>query len=134
MDPMSDEARRGTEASGQSLTARISNVIVALHKDFYGKGPTEAKAVYHDDLVVVVLRGGFTRVEETLLAEGRGDAVFAQRAQLEQAMRDRYCEAIRELTAREVIGFMTAGQADPPMMLACFVLAPEEPLAGGDAA
>ena len=56
---------------GEARTA-ISNGLVALLKEFYGVGPTQAKTYYHDDLVVCLLRGGYTRVEETLLAGGRG--------------------------------------------------------------
>jgi uncharacterized protein YbcI len=58
---------------GDVLTA-ISDGIVALLKDFYGRGPTHAKSYYQDDLVVCLLRGGFTKVEQTLLDGGRGDA------------------------------------------------------------
>jgi len=35
--------------------------MVALLKEFYGRGPTRAKSYYEDDLVVSVLRGGFSR-------------------------------------------------------------------------
>jgi hypothetical protein len=44
----------------------------ALLKEFYGRGPTRAKSYYEDDLVVCLLRGGFSRVEQTLLEGGRG--------------------------------------------------------------
>lgn len=63
---------------GDVLTA-ISDEIVGLLKEFYGQGPTRAKSYYEDDLVVCVLRGGFSRVEQTLLAGGRGGAVIQQR-------------------------------------------------------
>ena len=53
------------------LTA-ISDGMVALLKEFYGRGPTRTKSYYEDDLVVCLLRGGFSRVEQTLLEGGRG--------------------------------------------------------------
>jgi hypothetical protein len=56
---------------GDVLTA-ISDGMVALLKEFYGRGPTRAKSYYEDDLVVCVLRGGFSRVEQTLLGEQWG--------------------------------------------------------------
>jgi len=59
------------------LTA-ISDGIVALMKEYYGRGPTRAKTYYEDDLVVCLLRGGFSRVEQTLLEGGRGSAVVTQ--------------------------------------------------------
>src|SRR5664279_386633 len=41
--------------------------MVALLKEFYGRGPTRTKSYFEDDLVVCVLRGGFSRVEQCLL-------------------------------------------------------------------
>jgi uncharacterized protein YbcI len=65
---------RPMERPGPSgdMRANISRRIVQLHKEFYGKGPTRAKTYYHDDVIVVLMRGAFTRVEETLLERGRG--------------------------------------------------------------
>jgi uncharacterized protein YbcI len=40
--------------------------MVALLSEFYGHGPTRTKSYYADDLVVCVLRGGFSRVGQTL--------------------------------------------------------------------
>ena len=64
------------ENHGDVLTA-ISDGMVALLKEFYGRGPTRTKSYYEDDLVVCVLRGGFSRVEQTLLDGGRGAAVIS---------------------------------------------------------
>ena len=74
---------------GDVLTA-ISDGMVALLKEYYGRGPTQAKTYYHDDLVVCLLRGGFTRVEQTLLDGGRGHAVIQQRMEFQEVMRERF--------------------------------------------
>ena len=47
------------DAHGEVLIA-ISDGIVALLKEFYGRGPTRTKSYYQDDLVVCLLRGGFS--------------------------------------------------------------------------
>jgi len=109
----------------QSTLATISNRVVRLHKEFYGKGPTKAKTYVHDDLVVVLLRGGFTKVEETLLREGRGDAVIGQRMQFQEVMQDRFKAVIEEELGRKVVGFMSGSQQDPDLIAEIFVLAPE---------
>jgi uncharacterized protein YbcI len=108
---------------GDELTA-ISDGLVALLKEFYGRGPTEAKSYYQDDLVVCLLRGGFSRVEETLLDGGRGAAVIDQRMQFQELMRNRFEEVIEAATGREVIGFMSGNQQQPDMMCEVFILAP----------
>jgi len=72
------------KSHGDVLTA-ISDGMVALLKEFYGRGPTRAKSYYEDDLVVCVLRGGFSRVEQTLLDGGRGAAVIQQRMEFQKS-------------------------------------------------
>jgi len=107
------------------LTA-ISDGMVALLKEFYGRGPTHAKSYYEDDLVVCVLRGGFSRVEETRLAGGRGDAVIQQRMEFQEVMRDRFAKVVEGATDKRVIGFMSGNQQDPDMMCEVFILAPTD--------
>lgn len=110
---------------GEVLTA-ISDGIVALLKEYYGRGPTQAKTYYHDDLVVCVLRGGFTRVEQTLLDGGRGRAVIEQRMAFQDVMRDRFIAVIEHATGRPVVGFMSGNQQDPDMICEVFVLSPSD--------
>src|SRR6202051_4544224 len=110
---------------GYVLTA-ISEGLVALLKEFYGRGPTRAKSYYEDDLVVCVLRGGFSRVEQTLLDGGRGQAVIQQRMEFQEVMRQRFAEVIEHATERRVIGFMSGNQQHPDLMCEVFILAPTD--------
>ena len=109
------------ENHGEILTA-ISDGLVGLLKEFYGRGPTQAKSYYDDDLVVCVLRGGFSQVEQTLLDGGRGDAVVEQRVAFQDLMRDRFEAVIENATGRPVVGFMSGNQQDPDMMCEVFML------------
>ena len=112
-------------AHGDVLTA-ISDGMVALLKDYYGVGPSQAKTYYHDDLVVCLMRGGFTRIEQTLLEGGRTAAVIQQRMEFQEVMRDRFVAVIEDATGRQVVGFMSGNQQDPDMICEVFVLAPTE--------
>ena len=112
-------------AHGDVLTA-ISDGLVALLKEFYGRGPTRAKSYYEDDLVVCLLRGGFTRVEQTLLEGGRGSSVIQQRMEFQELMRERFEAVIERATGRRVIGFMSGNQQDPDLMCEVFILAPTD--------
>jgi len=100
--------------------------MVALLKEYYGRGPTRAKSYYEDDLVVCVLRGGFSRVEQTLLEGGRGHAVIQQRMEFQELMRRRFETVIERATGRRVIGFMSGNQQHPDMMCEVFILAPTD--------
>ncbi len=112
-------------AHGDVLTA-ISVGMVALLKEFYGHGPTRVKSYYEDDLVVCLLRGGFSRVEQTLFEGGRGSSVIQQRMDFQDLMRSRFEAVIREATGRPVIGFMSGNQQDPDIMCEVFILAPTD--------
>jgi uncharacterized protein YbcI len=75
---------------------------------------------------VCVLRGGFSRVEQTLLEAGRGAAVIQQRMELQELMRERFEAVIEHATGRRVIGFMSGNQQHPDMMCEVFILAPTD--------
>ena len=113
------------QRAGEARTA-ISNGMVGLLKDFYGVGPTQAKTYYYDDLVVCLLRGGFTRVEQTLLEGGRTAAVIQQRMAFQEVMRERFVAVIEGATGRRVVGFMSGNQQDPDMICEVFVLTPTD--------
>jgi uncharacterized protein YbcI len=119
------EIHSASRAHGDVLTA-ISDGMVGLLKDFYGHGPTRAKSYYADDLVVCVLRGGFSRVEETLLEGGRGNSVIQQRMEFQEVMRERFARVIEDATGRQVIGFMSGNQQHPDLMCEVFILAPTD--------
>jgi len=70
-----------------------------LLKEFYGRGPTRTKSYFKDDLVVCVLRGSFSRVEQTLLDGGRGPVVIQQRMEFQEVMHGRSPASSRTLLA-----------------------------------
>ena len=104
----------------------ITDGLVALLKEFYGRGPDRAKTYVNHDLVVCLLRGGFTRVEQTLLDGGYGPEVIRQRMAFQEAMRPRFEKVVEDATGRKVIGFMSGNQQDPDMICEVFVLAPND--------
>ena len=119
------DAQSTTRTHGDMLTA-VSDGMVALLKEFYGRGPSRAKSYYEDDLVVCLLRGGFTRVERTLLEGGRGSSVIQQRMEFQELMRERFEAVIEGATGRKVIGFMSGNQQHPDMMCEVFILSPTD--------
>ena len=119
------DAHLTPRSHGDVLTA-ISDGLVGLFKEFYGRGPTRAKSYYQDDLVVCVLRGGFSPVEQTLLEAGRGAAVISQRMEFQDVMRERFESVIEDATGRRVIGFMSGNQQSPDIMCEVFILSPTD--------
>ena len=121
MEPQEGDPPEPVAESGDVRT-QISNGLVALLKEFYGRGPERTKSYVTDDLVVCVLRGGFTRVEQTLLEGGRGDDVIRQRMLFQQVMRARFEAVVEKATGRKVSGFMSGNQQEPDMICEIFVL------------
>jgi uncharacterized protein YbcI len=122
---MSGDDLDPTTATGDVRT-EISDGLVALLKEYYGRGPERTKTYVNDDLVVCLLRGGFTRVEQTLLEGGHGEDVIRQRMAFQQVMRERFERVVEHATGRRVIGFISGNQQDPDMICEVFVLAPND--------
>lgn len=125
-DSSSLESPPGEEQPGHgSRMAAISRRIVALLKEHYGKGPMRARTYHVEDLVVVLLYGGYTPVEKTLLEDGRSKAVMDQRAAFQEVMRPRFKQVIEQEMDRRVQAFMSTNHHDPNINAELFVLAPE---------
>jgi uncharacterized protein YbcI len=104
------------------LLADISNAMVGLKKEFYGKGPTKAKTYINDNYVFCVMQGGLTRNEETLLAAGQHDLVREYRLKFQEAMAAPTTEAIERLTGRKVTGYHSQVVFQPEHAFEIFVL------------
>src|SRR3954470_23374924 len=85
--PSADEGQMPYEPGG-SVRAALANAMVRMKKQYYGRGPTAAKAWLLDDYVFVAMEGGLTRNEETLLAAGKEDLVRNYRLAFQEAMSD----------------------------------------------
>jgi uncharacterized protein YbcI len=113
------------QASGPELST-ITVAMVKLHRRFYGKGPTEAKTYAINDTILCMLRGGFTTVEETLMADGKRDDVEHIRRSFQDTMKDRFVEVVEGTLDRKVIGYMSQIHADPDVAIELFLLEPRE--------
>ena len=127
---MTDEAGELIDAAGGtppgSLRAALANAMVGLKKRYYGRGPEAAKASILDDTyVLVVLEGGLTRNEETLLAAGKEDLVRQYRLTFQDVVGPSAMGAVQELTGRKVIGYHSQVVFDPMRAFEIFVLEPE---------
>jgi uncharacterized protein YbcI len=115
------------QLEGGRLLVAVSDGVVRLQRDFSGKGPTTCKAHWAgSDILVVMLRGGFTAAEQTLFEGGHGQSVRESRLKLQDTLEARMTEMIEELTGRRVVAVMSASHQDPDLSAALFVLEPED--------
>jgi uncharacterized protein YbcI len=133
-EKMDDDAERLTQPdwlkdvdSDQSdhphgVRAEVSNAMVGLKKNFYGKGPTKAKTFLNDNYVFCVMEGGLTRNEQTLIERGHEDLVRTYRLRFQEAMEGPTVEAIQRITGRNVIGYHSQIVFNPERAFEIFVL------------
>ena len=110
----------------------ISNRIVGMLREHYGRGPMKAKTYVLDDLVVCVLRDGFTAIEQTMMESGQSGRVVEMRREFQEMMGRRYKEMIEELTGSQVNAFLSQAHIEPDITLEVFIVDP--PLEGFGAA
>src|ERR687893_2191346 len=118
---MGAPAGDGEAERGQSLLAQLSNEMVRAQKEFFGKGPTEAKSYLLDDLLVIVMRGGLTTAEKTMLEFGQPDQVRQFRQLFENEMTQRLTDMIERLTGRKVLTYQSQIMFDPDLVVEMFV-------------
>lgn len=104
----------------------ISNAISRLHKEYVGRGPTNARTTIDANLVVCLLEGGYTRAEQTLEENDNGDVVAAGRLGLQDAMREGMMEAVQTILGRRVRSFMSANDLRRNLQVEVFVLDGDE--------
>ena len=109
--------------AGGKLLAAISNGIVAILREHYGRGPMKAKTYALDDIIVVVMRGsGFTPLEQTIMDSGDPDRVVAMRHDFQNMMSKRFTETIEELTGRNVVAFLSQAHVEPDLTMEIFFI------------
>lgn len=107
--------------SGASLLSAISREMVKAMKTYYGRGPTKAKSYLMDDLLFIVMRGGITEAEETLLFAGEEDTVRSFRQRFENIMAERLVGTIEQLTDRKVLSYQSQVLFNPPLVVEIFL-------------
>lgn len=107
---------------GERLAA-ISNVIVTIFAECYGRGPTKAKTYSFDNYLVTVLEDILTTVERTLVGRGEEDLVRKVRLTFQEATAERITSAVSEIAGREVVGYHSQVTFNPSLGFEIFVLA-----------
>lgn len=110
--------------AGEQLAA-VTNGIVKLFRDYYGRGPTKAKSYLMDDRIIMcVLEETMTKVERTLADTGHGDKVREVRLTFQEALADEFKRTVADAMGRDVIAYHSQLTLDPDIGFEFFVLAP----------
>jgi uncharacterized protein YbcI len=112
---------KGTPRGGQALV-EVSNAMVALHREYFGRGPGAARSFINDETVVCVLSDIYTAVERTLIGAGQAEHVRRTRTLHQEALQDEYKASVEAIMQRPVEAFLSVVHVDPDVAIEVFML------------
>lgn len=104
----------------------ISNAMVQIYKDQFGRGPTKVRTHYAGpDTLVCLLEHTFTPAERNLQAMGEHQRLRDIRLLFQYAETSRFTEPIERITGRKVKGFISGIDTNTDIACELFVLEPQ---------
>jgi uncharacterized protein YbcI len=102
----------------------ISNLVVRLLSEYTGRGATQARTHFNDNLVTVVVQDLMTKGERSLIRDGRSDLVLETRRAYQSSMGGELSAGVEDITGRKVVAFLSANHLEPDVAIESFMLAP----------
>jgi uncharacterized protein YbcI len=101
---MGDIADKG----GSPLQA-VSNAMVRLHKEQFGRGPTHSRAfLAGPDALMCVLEDALLPAERKMVALGSADRVRDSRVAFQAATQEEFVTTVEDILGRKVCAFASA--------------------------
>ena len=112
-------------AQGESVLSAISNEMVRLYKEQFGRGPTKTRTDWAGaDVLVVTLEQTFTPAERSLQRMGELQRLRDLRLLCQYAEVGAFCEPIERLIGRKVKAFVSGIDTKADMATELYVLHP----------
>lgn len=124
------DARQSTTESPGSpnehgMLSAISNEMVRIYKDQFGRGPTKTRTQWAGpDILVVTLEKTLTPAEHSLCRLGEHARLRDLRLLFQYAEIKRFCEPIERLSGRKVRSFISGIDTASDLASEMFVLHP----------
>jgi uncharacterized protein YbcI len=113
------------DGAPQHTLSSISNEMVRLYKEQFGRGPTKTRTDWAGpDVLVVTLEETFTPAERTLRRMGEHQRLRDLRLLFQYAEIDSFCEPVERLTGRKVRAFISGIDTKADLATEMFVLHP----------
>ena len=123
----------GTHEQHSTALQAVSNAMVKLHKEQFGRGPTATRADFAGpDALMCVLRDVLLPAELKLVELGEQQRVRESRVAFQAATASEFIEHVEEITSRKVIGFASGIDPDANIVFECFYFEPRESSGNGD--
>ncbi len=128
---MSDGANQAPQRSPGEIAADVSNAIVRLFTDFYGRGPVKAKTYLVDDYAFTVLEDTLTVAERTLVRAGQEELVRTFRLTFQSEMYETFVGAVERALGRRVLTHHSQIAFNPEVCIEFFRLGDVDAPNGG---
>jgi uncharacterized protein YbcI len=131
---LDSSASVGTLTVGRSPLLEISNAMVALYKEAFGRGPTKARAQFagHDTLLVT-LESSLTVAERNLVAMGEHRRLRETRLFLSDALEDQCRAIVEQALERKTLAYVSGIDTARDMTIIVVTLEPADGCAGPSA-
>ncbi len=122
---------RATTDNGPNPMLEISNEMVRIYKEQFGRGPTRVRTNYAGpDVVVCLLEHTLTPAERNLQAMGEQQRLREMRMLFQYAETSRFTEPVERITGRSVRGFISGIDTDADIATEMFVFEPRAAASG----
>src|SRR3954451_13010439 len=105
---MTTDATNADTPAGQSVSLAISNAMVRLYKEQFGRGPTKARSNFAGaDTLICTLENTFTPAERRLAEMGEHQRLRDTRLYFQHATEAQFCEVVERVLGRKVRAFIS---------------------------
>jgi uncharacterized protein YbcI len=112
-------------AYDHGVLSAISNEMVRIYKEQFGRGPTKTRTQWAgSDVLVVTLEKTLTPAEHSLCRLGEHGRLRDLRLLFQYAELERFCAPVERLTGRKVRGFISGIDTVADIACEMFVLHP----------
>ena len=127
VQPCAGEQERPGHEGATSVLMEISNVMVRLYKDQFGRGPTSARTYWAGpDALMCILEDTLTPAERNMVKLGEHQRLRDTRMFFQYASVREFCEPIERITGRKVRGFHSSVDSEAEgQTVEVFVFYPE---------
>jgi len=125
VDHSRPELRSAEAPNEHGVLSAISNEMVRIYKEQFGRGPTKTRTVWGGpDILVVTLEQTLTPAERKLVELGEEGRLRDLRLLFQYAEMTAFCAPIERITGRKVKAFISGIDARADLASELFVLHP----------
>jgi uncharacterized protein YbcI len=107
------------------MMVEVSNAMVRLYKEQFGRGPTKARTNYSGpDLIVSTLECSLTRIERRMVDAGEHERLRDLRMHFQYLNEDHFVETVEQITGRKVRAFVSGIDTEHDVSAELFFLEP----------